>query len=115
MSNDSNNTNNAIAEKSQQARPLDIYPHKSLRISDIAQQAYCEKQIDLWIQNPGELTSVPAGMEETAAGLTQLRTAAGGTNFHNEVSQFAVPTSWDEIEAELKQGRALTLLESLMM
>lgn len=97
-------------------RPIDRFPHQSLGVSYIAQQAYCEQMIDLWLQNPGGLISVPAIFEERIEQLPeakrQIELADQGTEFHDSISSSAVSISWDEIKEMLKSGQSLTLLET---
>jgi hypothetical protein len=97
-------------------RPIDRFPHESLGVSYIAQQAYCEQMIDLWLQNPGSLISVPAVLEEKAEQIPearrQIELAGQGTEFHDSVSSGALSTSWDDIKRLLKSGLSLTLLET---
>ncbi|HXG67814.1 MAG TPA: PD-(D/E)XK nuclease family protein [Blastocatellia bacterium] len=97
-------------------RPIDRYPHSLLGISHIAEQAYCEQMVDLWLQNPGSLTSVPAiyeeRLEEVPEARRQVDLAGGGTQFHESVSSAAAPASWDEIKEMLRSGHSLTMLES---
>lgn len=97
-------------------RPLDIYPFGALGVSYIAQQAYCEQMIDLWLKNPSGLISIPAGMEarieEVPEAKRQLQMADQGTEFHDSVSSSGSPASWEEIKELLRSGRSLTLLES---
>jgi len=93
-------------------RPIDRYPHSSLYVSDVAQQGYCEKQIDLWLDNPGDLISVPAGMEKETQAKRQVELVDQGTEFHESVTGGAVPLSWAEVEEMLKAGQSLTILET---
>lgn len=97
-------------------RPIDRYKHPLLGISLIAEQAYCEQMVDLWLQNPSRLTSVPAiyeeRIEEFPEAKRQVALAGGGTQFHESVSSTAVPASWNEIKEMLRSGRSLTMLES---
>lgn len=93
-------------------RPFDRYPHSALFVSDFAQQAYCEQQLDLWLQNPGELTSVPAGMEEMEAALAQFAKVNIGSLFHESMTQGAAAIDWEEAKELLRAGESLTMLES---
>src|SRR5437773_10357381 len=95
-------------------RPIDRYPFPRLRISDIAQQAYCEKQVDLWLDNPSKLMSVPAGFEKKLPGAQQqMESASKGSDFHESVEQLAMPATWNDIKQELHKGRSLMLVETL--
>jgi hypothetical protein len=97
-------------------RPIDLYPFRALGVSYIAEQAYCEQMIDLWLKNPSGLISIPAGMEarieEVPEAKRQLQLANRGTEFHDSVSSSGVPASWEEIKEILRSGRSLTVLES---
>jgi hypothetical protein len=97
-------------------RPIDRYPYRSLGVSYIAEQAYCEQMVDLWLQDPGSLISVPAIFEEQADRVPeakrQIELAGQGTRFHDSVSSSAVPISWDAIKEMLRSGQSLTLLET---
>jgi hypothetical protein len=102
--------------KDEYKRPIDLYPFGALGVSYIAEQAYCEQMIDLWLKNPGSLISVPASLEaridEVPEAKRQMQLADQGTEFHDSVSSSGVPTSSEEIKEMLRSGQSLTLLES---
>jgi hypothetical protein len=97
-------------------RPFDQYPHSLLGVSHIAEQAYCEQMVDLWLQSPSSLISVPTIYEERLEDIPEARRqvdlAGGGTRFHESVESAATSATWDEIKEILKSGQSLTLLES---
>lgn len=89
------------------------YPYSSLGVSYIAEQSYCEKRVDLWLDNPGALVSVPAQAEKDDPRIIQQETMAdSGTDFHESVSNNAEELSWEEIRNLLRSGNELTLVES---
>lgn len=45
-------------------RPLDRFPFSRIGVSYFAEQAYCEKRVELWLRNPSSLVSVPAEIEK---------------------------------------------------
>jgi hypothetical protein len=97
-------------------RPIDLHPFAALGVSYIAQQAYCEQMIDLWLKNPSRLISIPAAMEarleEVPEAKRQLQMAAQGAEFHDSVGGCGAPASWEEVKEVLRSGRSLTLLEA---
>src|ERR1700674_4716273 len=94
-------------------RPLDRFPFSRIGVSYFAEQAYCEKRVELWLRNPSSLVSVPAEIEK---GLPEARLqeelAACGTEFHESISRGAMPASESEVEEMLRAGQSLVLAES---
>ncbi len=94
------------------ATPLTRYPHTLLGISYIAEQSYCEKRVDLWLDNPGDLVSVPAqARHDDPVVMLQEALADHGTAFHESVADAAQELKWDDIRLLLEVGCKLTLLE----
>jgi hypothetical protein len=46
-------------KKEQFERRLDRFPFSRTGVSYFAEQASCEKRVELWLQNPSSLVSVP--------------------------------------------------------
>jgi len=55
----------------------------------IAEHSYCEKRIELWLENPGERISVPRELE--GAGIPQERIALSGRTVHAALAAQAQP------------------------
>lgn len=92
--------------------PWSRFPQSSLGISYIAEQAYCEKRVDLWLESPGELVSIPMGFAGELPGiLIQEELAKEGTNFHEAMSEGAKPISRKDLETKLKAGQKLVISE----
>lgn len=93
--------------------PLDRFPFSRIGVSYFAEQAYCEKRVELWLRNPGSLVSVPADIEkELPEANLQEELAACGTEFHESISRGAKPASEPEVEEMLRAGQSLVLAES---
>jgi CRISPR/Cas system-associated exonuclease Cas4 (RecB family) len=79
---------------------------------------YCEKQVDLWLDNPtSSRVSVPGGIEEVET--PEVREERGradervelGEDFHSTVEQSAVAIEPAELQKRLRRGETLILLE----
>lgn len=93
--------------------PLDRFPFPRIGVSYFAEQAYCEKRVELWLRNPSSLVSVPAEIEKEIPEVKlQEELAACGTEFHESISRGAMPASMSEIEEMLRAGQSLVLSES---
>jgi len=93
--------------------PLDRFPFSRIGVSYFAEQAYCEKRVELWLRNPSSLVSVPAEIEqETPEAKLQEALAACGTEFHESMSRGAMSGPMSEIEEMLQAGQSLVLAES---
>ena len=94
-------------------RPWDLFPGETLGASYLAEQAYCEKRVELWLGNPGSLVSVPREIEgEGPAALLQEELADIGSQFHQGVSERAPVVTPVEVRKRLAAGEQLILLES---
>jgi len=94
-------------------RPWDLFPREALGASYLAEQAYCEKRVELWLGNPGSLVSVPRQIEgEGPAALLQEELADIGSQFHQGVSETAPVITPVEVRNRLAAGEQLILLES---
>jgi hypothetical protein len=93
--------------------PFDLYPYSSVGVSHFAEQAYCEKRVDLWLQNPTQgLVSVPSQVAEEMPEAKRIRELVDtGTEFHESITRGALPLHWEEAKEILRAGEALTLLE----
>jgi hypothetical protein len=93
--------------------PLDRYPFEALGASYFAEQAYCEKRVDLWLNDPGNLVAIPKRIEGKVSGaVLQQELADFGTQFHQSVSDNAAPIACADLRAKLRAGKSVTLLES---
>ncbi len=95
------------------ARPLDRFPYSEIGVSYFAEQAYCEKRVELWLQNPttSGLVSVPAALEGLAEAQDQEDLVTSGKDFHEAVESATTPLSSSEI-ARAVQSRSFALAES---
>lgn len=67
--------------------PLNLYPFKSLCISDIAGQSYCEKRIDLSLKHINELASIP--VQDSNSVLNGI----GGGLTSRRIDMVSIPTN----------------------
>jgi len=103
----------AINKASKSVRPWDLFPREALGASYLAEQAYCEKRVELWLNNPGSLVSVPRQIEsEGPAALLQEELADIGSQFHQGVSESAPTVTPAEVRNRLAAGEQMILLES---
>lgn len=94
-------------------RPLDRFPFPRIGISYFAEQAYCEKRIELWLRTPGSLVSVPAEIErDSPEAKLQEELADYGTEFHESMSRSTLQLSDSQFEKGLRTGQSITLAES---
>jgi len=98
--------------------PIEYLPYRSLPVSLIAQQMYCEKQVDLWLDNPtSSRVSVPGGIEEVeTAKVHEERGRADervelGEDFHLTVERSAAGIEPAELQRRLRRDETLILLE----
>jgi hypothetical protein len=93
--------------------PWDRYPLEALGASYFAEQAYCEKRVDLWLKDPGNLVSIPKQIEGKVPGAVfQQELADVGTQFHQAASDKAAPISRSDLKADLRAGKSVILVES---
>jgi CRISPR/Cas system-associated exonuclease Cas4 (RecB family) len=103
----------AIPPQQKPSRPLDRFPRDVVGASYIAEQAYCEKRVELWLTDPGPLVSVPPEIEGRAPeAILQEHLAQTGSQFHEGASEGAPLVAIDEVRARLLAGEQLVLLES---
>src|SRR6185436_10723158 len=95
-------------------RPLDRFPYSEIGVSYFAEQAYCEKRVELWLQNPttGGLVSVPAALEGLPDAQIQEDLITSGKEFHDAVESAITPLSSSEIAQAVQLGRSFALSES---
>lgn len=95
-------------------RPLDRFPYSEIGVSYFAEQAYCEKRVELWLQNPttSGLVSVPAALEGLAEAQNQEDLITSGKEFHEAVESATPPLSSSEIAQAVQLGRSFALSES---
>lgn len=107
-------TTKKSAPKSRAAKPpWDRYPFEALGASYFAEQAYCEKRVDLWLKDPGDLVSIPKQIEGKVPGAVfQQELADVGTQFHQSTSDKAAPISRSDLKAQLRAGKSVILVES---
>ncbi len=97
----------------QQKTPWARYPFASLFAFYVAEQSYCEKRVELWLKNPGELISVPREAEQSSAeAVVQERLAFMGQRTHHELAAGAVPLQPEELAVRLQLGGRVWLVES---
>lgn len=100
-------------KRAKRERPLDRYPYPRIGVSYFAEQAYCEKRVELWLENPGNLVSVPAAIQRSAPDAeSQEQLAATGKEVHESLATGALPVSEAEVEGALQSGQSFTLVES---
>lgn len=93
--------------------PWDSYPYESLWVSCVSEQAYCEKRVELWLKDPGDLVSVPRRLEQIDPGaVAQARLAANGKLGHGDLSAGAEAVQTAEILTRLALGQRFWLVES---
>ena len=95
-------------------RPLDRFPYSEVGVSYFAEQAYCEKRVDLWLQNPTRsgLVSVPAALEGRPEAQNQEDLITSGKEFHEAVESATKPLSSSEIAQAVQLGSPFALAES---
>jgi PD-(D/E)XK nuclease superfamily protein/PASTA domain-containing protein len=92
--------------------PLDHFPFPRIGISYFAEQAYCEKRVELWLRNPGNLVSVPAEIDQdTPEAKSQEELASRGKEFHESMVCGALSVSASEVEKKRRAGQSITLAE----
>jgi hypothetical protein len=109
---DSANWEQMKRKKSQ--RPLDRFPYSEIGVSYFAEQAYCEKRVELWLQNPttSGLVSVPAALEGLPEAQDQEDLVTSGKEFHEAVESASTPLSSSEIAKAVQLGRSFALTDS---
>lgn len=104
--------------------PFARSPHPSLHVNVMAQQEYCEKMVDLWLENPAtERVSLPPELfpvlfeeefesQELAQEVKkQEEHVALGNEFHKAVETSGPELSWPKVIKLLKKGHSLMFLE----
>ena len=95
-------------------RPLDRFPYSEVGVSYFAEQAYCEKRVELWLQNPTTtgLVSVPAALEGLPEAQDQADLISSGKEFHAAVESATTPLSPSKVAQAVQRGRSFALAES---
>lgn len=98
-------------------RPLARFPYPEVGVSYFAEQAYCEKRVDLWLQNPTRtgLVSVPAELEGRPEARDQEDLITSGKEFHEAVESAIKPLSSSEIARAVQLGSPFDLSESRLI
>jgi hypothetical protein len=101
-------------KRNKSQRPLDHFPYSEVGVSYFAEQAYCEKRVELWLQNPtmSGVISVPAKLEGLPETQIQEDLISNGKEFHEAVGTAATPLSPSEIAQAVQLGRSFALSES---
>lgn len=101
--------------------PLDRYRHDSLHVWLMAEQEYCEKRLDLWLDNPTtSRVSLPPGVEEDFKPETiehielQNDSANLGVDFHQRAEKAETDRTLPEAKPLLNKGASLTIAECSM-
>lgn len=93
-------------------RPLDHFPFPRIGISYFAEQAYCEKRVELWLRNPGNLVSVPAEIDrDIPEAKSQEELACRGKEFHESMACGASSVSTSALEDGLRAGQSVAVAE----
>jgi len=71
--------------------PWSRCPYRYLPVWLVAEQSYCEKRVELWLQDPGERVSVPKQLEGTPMASLQETIALAGKQAHLRMSAPAIP------------------------
>jgi CRISPR/Cas system-associated exonuclease Cas4 (RecB family) len=101
-------------QKKKSERPLDRFPYSEVGVSYFAEQAYCEKRVELWLDNPtaSGLVSVPAAFEGLPEAQCQEDLVTSGKEFHEAVERVSTPLSSAEIAQAVQLGHSFALSES---
>jgi CRISPR/Cas system-associated exonuclease Cas4 (RecB family) len=106
-------SDNSIRNHRAPKTPWARYPLEALGASSFAEQAYCEKRVELWLDDPGKLISIPKRVEGTTPAATLRQEVADlGTQFHQSASEHAQPVARSQIMARLRAGESMTLVET---
>jgi hypothetical protein len=93
--------------------PWTRYPFEALGPSYFAQQAYCEKQVELWLDDPGKLVSIPKRVEGKVLGaIVQQEVVDRGTQFHHSASEHVQLVARSQVLARLDAGESMALVET---
>lgn len=104
---------NSIRNHRTPKTPWERYPFEVLGPSCFAQQAYCEKQVELWLDDPGKLVSIPKRIEgNTPAAILRQEVVDLGTQFHHSASEHAQSVARSQILARLDADESMALLET---
>src|SRR6267142_4320669 len=95
-------------------RPLDRFPFPRIGVSYFAEQAYCEKRVELWLRNPtaNGIVSVPAALESGPEAQNQEDLLASGKDFHEALEDASVPLSSSEKAKAVELGWPFAEAES---
>lgn len=102
--------------KTRKGRPIDRYPRgAALWVSEIAEQAYCEQRVELWLKNPGRRVSVPKEMERTEGAAEQETMAVAGLEVHQDLAAGGRAVTPRELRRQLNAGARLTVMEMSLL
>ena len=94
------------------APPVDHFPFPRIGISYFAEQSYCEKRVELWLKNPGNLVSVPQEIDQDRPeAKKQEELACRGKEFHEAMACGALSVSASEVDERLRAEEPVTLTE----
>lgn len=115
----------AVAEKSSSTRrrprppapkvsaPWNRYPYRSLSVSDIADQSYCEKRVHLWLKDPGRRISVPRQIEHVSlSALAHEALVDAGEELHLSIAGLAEPLDSETLIEKIAIGNSVWALET---
>ena len=103
----------------QRKQPFDKLPHDSLHVWIMAEQAYCEKRVALWLENPStDRISLPPEPEEKTGSpqiipqqIEREGSIKRGTAFHLKVERSAIPISLPQAEKMIEKGKSFCMPE----
>ncbi len=97
----------------QRGIPWSRYPFPALRVWILAEQSYCEKRVDLWLEEPGERVSIPRQMEGTDEAAALALAAASGREVHATAASQAAPIAPWWLSLLQATDRPYVLVETL--
>ncbi len=80
--------------------PWSRYPYARLPVWLLAEHSYCEKRLELWLEDPGQRVSVPRDWEDTPGASSQEGAAAAGKLAHALMAATAAVGPREAIERE---------------
>jgi len=89
--------------------PWSRCPYPCLPVWLITEHSYCEKRLELWLNDPGERVSVPRKLEGTAEAAGQEAAASAGREAHARMAAAAVPAPREVIEERAREGRVIVV------
>ncbi len=91
--------------------PWSRCPYSCLPVSLIAEHSYCEKRLELWLNDPGERVSVPRELENAPEAARQEDAALAGRRAHERMAAAAVLVP-REVAEEAARERQAIIVES---